>query len=74
MGDGSGENAWLFAELDGLRAAAGAQLVEGPAAVGFNGVLADEQAAGDFAVAEALSDEAEDFELARGDAKGLELG
>jgi hypothetical protein len=32
--------------------------------VGFDGVLADEEALGDFAVAEAMSDEAEDFELA----------
>ena len=42
--------------------------------MGFDGVLADEEAAGDLAVAEALSDEAEDFELARGDAEGVELG
>ena len=32
--------------------------------MGFDGVLADEEALGDFAVAEAMSDEAEDFELA----------
>jgi len=42
--------------------------------VGFNGVLADEEAVGDFAVAEALSDEAENFELARGDTERVELG
>ena len=42
--------------------------------MGFDGVLADEEAVGDFAVAEALSDEAEDFELAGGDAEGVELG
>lgn len=59
--------------MDGLGAAAGSELVEGAAAVGFDGVLADEEAAGDFAVAEALSDECEDFELARGDAEGVEL-
>ena len=41
--------------------------------MGFDGVLADEEAAGDFAVAEALSDEGEDFELAGGDAEGVEL-
>jgi hypothetical protein len=35
--------------LDGLGAAAGAEFVEGPAAVGFDGVLADEEAAGDEA-------------------------
>ena len=42
--------------------------------MGFDGVLADEEAVGDLAVAEALSDEGEDFELARGDAQGVELG
>lgn len=64
----------MFAQLDGLGAAAGAQLVEGPAAVGFDGVLADEKAVGDLAVAESLSDKVEDFELARSDAEGVELG
>jgi len=39
----------------------GAKLVKGTAAVGLDGVLADEEAIGDFAVAEALGDEAEDF-------------
>ena len=42
--------------------------------MGFDGVLADEEAGGDLAVAEALSDEGEDFELAGGDAEGVELG
>jgi hypothetical protein len=42
--------------------------------VGLDGVLADEEAGGDLAVAEALSDEGEDFELARSDAEGVELG
>jgi hypothetical protein len=64
----------LFAELDGLGAAAGAQLVEGSAAVGFDGVLTDEEAVGDLAVAETLSDEAEDFELTRRNAEGVKLG
>ncbi len=41
--------------------------------MGLDGVLADEEAGGDFAVAEALSDEVEDFELAGGDAEGIEL-
>ena len=42
--------------------------------MGLDGVLADEEAVGDLAVAEALSDEGEDFELAGGDAEGVELG
>ena len=42
--------------------------------MGFDGVFADEEAGGDFAVAESLGDEGEDFELARGDAEGVELG
>jgi hypothetical protein len=42
--------------------------------MGFDGVLADEEAAGDFAIAEALSDEAEDLEFAGGDAEGFALG
>ena len=41
--------------------------------MGFDGVLADEEAVGDLAVAEALSDEGEDFELSGGDAEGVEL-
>jgi len=41
--------------------------------VGFDGVLGDEEAGGDLAVAEALGDEGENFELARGDAEGFEL-
>src|SRR5277367_1819746 len=39
----------------------------------FDGVLADEEAFGDLAVAQALSDQAEDFELAGGDAERVEL-
>ena len=42
--------------------------------MGLDGVLADEEAIGDLAVAETLGDEGEDFELARGDAEGVELG
>jgi hypothetical protein len=36
------EDTQLFARLDGLRPSAGTELVEGAAAVGFDGVLADE--------------------------------
>ncbi len=42
--------------------------------MGFDGILADEKPTGDLAVAKALSDEAEDFELAQGDAESVELG
>ncbi len=42
--------------------------------MGFDGVLGDEEAGGDFSVAEPLGYEGEDFEFARGDAEGVELG
>ena len=64
----------MFAKLDSLGAAAGAQLVEGPAAVRFYGVLAYEEPLGNLTVAKALGDEGEDFELAGSDAERVELG
>jgi hypothetical protein len=64
----------LFAEPNGLGAASSAQLVEGPAAVSLDGILTDEETICDLAVAETLSDEAEDFELTRRNAEGVKLG
>jgi hypothetical protein len=58
-----------FADLDGLGAALGAKLVKQAAGMGLNGVFAEEEAAGDFAVAQAGGDEAEDLEFAGGDAE-----
>ena len=63
----------MFAELNGLCAAAGAQLVEGPAAVSLDGVLADEEAVGDLTIAQPLRDERENFELARRDPERVKL-
>ena len=68
-----GQDAELLAKLNGLGAAAGTQLVEGPATVGFDSVLANEEAVGDLSIAETLSDEVENLELARGDTQSVEL-
>lgn len=59
----------MFAELDGLGAAFCAEFVEGAAAVGFDGVFADEESGGDFAVGEAFGDQGEDFKFAAGNAE-----
>jgi hypothetical protein len=42
--------------------------------MGLHGVFADEEAGGDFAIAEAGGDEAEDFEFTRSDAELGEAG
>ena len=64
---------WSAARLD-VGAAAGAELVEGAAAVSLHGVLADEEGFTDLAVAEATGHELEDFEFAAGDAEPLARG
>ena len=64
----------FFAAQDGLGAAGGSQLVEGAGAVGLDGVFGDEELRGDLAVAHAVGDQGEDFELACGDAEGLLSG
>src|SRR5689334_8178067 len=46
----------IFSDLNGLRAAFGAELVEEPARVGLDGVFADEEFVGDLAIAQAVSD------------------
>ena len=66
-GGGLRDEAGGFGDLDGLGAAPGAELVEEAAGVGFDGVFADEEADGDFAVAESGGDEDEDFEFSRSD-------
>jgi len=69
LGEDSRDQASFLGELNGLGTAAGAKFVEKAAGVGLDGVLADEEAIGNFTVAEAGGDEAEDFEFARGDAE-----
>ncbi len=70
---GSRDEAEFFAKLDGLSAAFGAELVKNTAGVGLHGVFADEELFGDFAVAEALGDEFQDFQFAGSDAEGFAL-
>jgi hypothetical protein len=70
----SRQEAKLFAELDGLGASAGAELVEDAAGVGLDGVFADEELSGNLAVAHALGDELKDFQLAGSDAEGFAPG
>src|ERR1700719_3957528 len=67
VGEGLRNQAGGLGELDCLGAALGAEFVEEAAGMGLHGVFADEEAGGDFAIAEARGDEAEDFEFARGD-------
>ena len=62
------DEADLFADLYGLRAAFRAELVEETARVGLDCVFADEEFVRDLAVAETLGDELEDLEFAFGDA------
>jgi hypothetical protein len=70
----SGQETEFFATLDGLSAAGGTKLVEGACTVCLDGVLGDEELRGDLSIAEAAGDQAEDFQLASGDAEGLLLG
>jgi len=63
----------LFPQQNSLRAATRAQLVEGPAAMGFDGVLTHEKPVADLAVAQTLSDQAENLQLTRRNAKSVEL-
>ena len=68
------EQAELLATLDSLGAATGAELVEGAAAVRLHGVLAHEEGFADFAIAEAVGHELENFQLAACDAEALADG
>lgn len=74
MGQWLRNEAGGLGDLDGLGAAPGAELVEEAAGMSFDSVFADEEAGGDFAVAEAGGDEAEDLEFARGDGELGEAG
>ncbi len=65
----AGKQACGLAELDGLRPPPRPQLVEQPAGMGLDRVFADEESLGDLPVRQAVGDEAEDLELARGDAE-----
>ena len=67
VGGGSREQTSLLGELDGLSTATSAELIKDAARMGLDGVLADEKALGDFAVAEAGGNQAEDFEFAGSD-------
>src|ERR1700716_133141 len=68
------EQAKFLAALDSLGAAAGAELVEGPAAVSLHGVLAHEEGFADLAVAQASGHGLENFQLAAGDAEAFAGG
>src|SRR5229473_7130857 len=74
VGEGLRNEAAGLGDLDGLGAALGAEFVEEAAGMGLHGVFADEEAGGDFAIAEAGGDEAEDFEFAWSDAELGEAG
>src|SRR5271165_1203733 len=65
----SREEAESFADLHGLGAALGAELIKEAAGMGLDRVFADEEAVGDFAVAQSGGDEGKDFEFAGGDAQ-----
>ena len=67
--DALGDEPSLFAELDCLSAALGAELVEETAGMSLDGILADEQLFRDFAVAQAGSDQSQDFVLPRSDSQ-----
>jgi hypothetical protein len=73
-GEGLRNEAGGLGDLDGLGAALGAEFVEEAAGMGLHGVFTDEEAGGDFAIAEAVGDEAEDFQFAGGDAELGEAG
>lgn len=68
------EQAEFLAALDSLGAAAGAELVEGAAAVSLHRVLAHEEDLADLAVAQAARHKFEDFQLAAGDAEAFAGG
>src|SRR4051812_11462124 len=72
--ESSGYEAQLLSPLHGLGAPAGAELVEHPARVRLDRVLADVDALSDLPVAQALRNQLQDLELARGDAEGFDLG
>ena len=59
----------FLSELYGLSAPPRVEFVEETARVGFDGVFADEEFAGDLTVAQALCDQFEDFEFATRDAE-----
>jgi len=68
---GSWNQAEFFRQLNRLGAPPGAQFVKNAAGMGLDGVFADEKLGGDFAVAQALRDEFQDFQFARSDAEGF---
>ena len=70
---GSGEQAEFLAELYCLCSPLGTQFVEGAAAVGFDGVLGNEELCGDFAVAHAFGYQFQNFKLAPGDVEFFAL-
>jgi hypothetical protein len=67
----SSKKAQFLASFDSLCAAAGAELVEGAAAMSLDGVFTHEKGFADLAIAEAASHELENFHFARGDAEAL---
>ena len=63
------DEADLFTDLYGLRAAFRNELVEETARVGLHSVFTDKKFLRDLAIAHALGDEFEDLEFAFGDAE-----
>src|ERR671927_782311 len=59
----------FFCDLYGLSAPSRAELVEQATRMGLDGVFDNEEFVGDLAVAEALRNQLENFQLARGDAE-----
>src|SRR6476620_7916279 len=64
----------LFSHLYGLGSSSGAQLIEEPAGVGLYCVFADEELFGDLAVAQAVGNQFQNFQLARSDAEFAQSG
>src|SRR6185503_7821398 len=69
----SGDQPRVFRVLNSLGSTFRRQLVEQPAGVCLDGVLAHEQSFGDFTIAESRCDRFQDLELAWSDAKSFDL-
>ena len=69
LGEASGDEPGLLAELDRLGASSRTEFVEQAAGVSLDRILADKQTVGDFAVAQTGGDQTEDLQFAGSDAK-----
>jgi hypothetical protein len=73
-GERSGNQTEFFADLHGLGAALGAELVKKTAGMGLDRVFAYKESGSDFAIAKALRDQLQDLEFAARDSQVVELG